>query len=105
MFDRAASRSECAGPDGLTALHFAAQADDAAMLRLLLEAGANPNAADRYGTTPLHLAATNGSAAIDRGADKSRSESERGADGRRNGADDGFAHRRRCRREGPAVAW
>jgi ankyrin repeat protein len=52
------------GPDGLTALHLAVQADDAPMMQLLLSAGANVNAADRYGITPLSLAATNGNAAI-----------------------------------------
>jgi ankyrin repeat protein len=52
------------GPDGLTALHLAVQADDAALAKLLLGAGANAKVADRYGITPLYLAATNGDAAM-----------------------------------------
>ncbi len=39
---------------GATALHFAV--DDAAKSKLLLDAGADPNAADRTGVTPLDLA-------------------------------------------------
>jgi ankyrin repeat protein len=39
---------------GATALHFAV--DDAAKVKLLLEAGADPNAADRTGVTPIELA-------------------------------------------------
>jgi ankyrin repeat protein len=49
-------------PDGTTALHWAVLADDAEMVRLLLRAGADASAANRYGVTPLAAAATNGSA-------------------------------------------
>ena len=49
-------------PDGTTALHWAARHDDLATGRALLAARANPNAANRYGVTPLSLACTNGSA-------------------------------------------
>lgn len=41
---------------GLTALHFSALNGMAGTTALLLEHGANPNAVDEYGDTPLHLA-------------------------------------------------
>jgi ankyrin repeat protein len=50
--------------DGLTPLLWAAQANDIALARTLLEAGADPNSANRYGISPLWLAATNRSAAL-----------------------------------------
>jgi ankyrin repeat protein len=50
--------------DGSTALHWAAHWDDSHLASLLVRAGANVRAADRYGVTPLSLACTNGSAAI-----------------------------------------
>ncbi len=51
-------------PDGMTALHWAAYHDDPATAKLLLAAGANAKAANRYGVTPLSLACTNGSAEL-----------------------------------------
>jgi ankyrin repeat protein len=50
--------------DGTTALHWAARADDADEVRRLLRAGAHADAVNRYGVTPLALAAANGNAAI-----------------------------------------
>ncbi|MBI4471288.1 MAG: ankyrin repeat domain-containing protein [Acidobacteria bacterium] len=51
--------------DGNTALHWASFRDDLQMARLLIQAGASVNAKTRLGDmTPLHLAATNGSAAM-----------------------------------------
>src|SRR5580698_6941821 len=50
--------------DGATALHWAVENDEAGLVDLLLESGANPNTADRYGLTPLYFAAANGNAAI-----------------------------------------
>lgn len=61
--------------DGMTALHWAAQADDAEMTRVLLAAGASVTATTRLGgITPLVLAATAGNAGVvqallDAGAD------------------------------------
>jgi uncharacterized protein len=53
-----------AGPDGTTALHWAAHHDDVAAAKLLLAASANPRARNRYGVTPLSLACTNGGAPL-----------------------------------------
>jgi ankyrin repeat protein len=47
-------------PDGMTALHWAAYQDDLELAQLLVRAGANVKAANRYGVTPLSLACTNG---------------------------------------------
>lgn len=48
--------------DGTTALHWAAHHDNLAAADLLMKAGANVRAANRYGVTPLWLACINGSA-------------------------------------------
>jgi ankyrin repeat protein len=50
--------------DGTPALLSAVRHDDLAAARRLLEAGADPNLATRYGVTPLSLAAANGSEAM-----------------------------------------
>src|SRR5687767_14984401 len=50
--------------DGMTALHWAVYHDDGETVGLLVQAGANVKAANRYGVTPLSLACTNGSAPI-----------------------------------------
>jgi hypothetical protein len=42
---------------GYTLLHWAAAVDDDTAVRILLDAGANPNARDIRGQTPLHVAA------------------------------------------------
>ena len=51
-------------PDGLTALHWAAQRDHTEIADLLIGAGANVNAANHYEVTPLALACTNASAGM-----------------------------------------
>src|ERR1700761_7397109 len=51
-------------PDGSTALEWAARNDDLETADMLLKAGANVKAANRYGVTPLELACLNGSAAM-----------------------------------------
>ena len=51
-------------PDGTTALHWAVRQDDLETADLLIRAGANAKAANRFGATPLSLASTNGSAAM-----------------------------------------
>ena len=50
--------------DGTTALHYAAHYDNLAAADLLIKAGANVRAANRYGATPLWLACVNGSASM-----------------------------------------
>ena len=51
--------------DGMTALHWAAMKDDAAIAQMLIEAKANLNPTTRLGSfTPLHLAAKNGNASV-----------------------------------------
>src|SRR5579863_5792706 len=51
-------------PDGSTALHWAVEGDDLEILEILIRAGANVNARDRYGLTPLYYAATNSNAGL-----------------------------------------
>ena len=50
--------------DGTTPLHWAVRSDDLAGAQRLLRSGANPSAANRYGITPLSLAASNGNAGM-----------------------------------------
>ncbi|HKY19915.1 MAG TPA: ankyrin repeat domain-containing protein [Vicinamibacterales bacterium] len=52
------------GPDGTTALHDAVHRNDIKTSEALIRAGADVNAANRYGVSPLALAATNGNAAM-----------------------------------------
>ncbi|MDX1561690.1 MAG: ankyrin repeat domain-containing protein, partial [Gammaproteobacteria bacterium] len=51
-------------PDGTSALHYAVEANDVALVERLLEAGADPTITNRYGVGPLYVAALNGNAAI-----------------------------------------
>jgi ankyrin repeat protein len=60
--------------DGMTALHWAVNNDDAEMAGLLVRSRANVNATNRYGVPPLSIACTNGNVALvrlllDAGAD------------------------------------
>src|SRR5437016_4953525 len=50
--------------DGATALHWATYWDEGDAVDVLLRAGANVNAANDLGITPLSLAAANGNAVI-----------------------------------------
>lgn len=53
-----------AAVDGTTALLVVADADDLETAQLLLTAGANPKAANRYGVAPITVAARNGNSAL-----------------------------------------
>src|SRR5947207_8164208 len=53
-----------AQPDGSTALHWAAHWNDADMVKLLLGAGADAKAVNRFSATPLSEAAQAGSTQI-----------------------------------------
>jgi class 3 adenylate cyclase len=55
------NRANIAGPNGRRALNYAAIRNDTAMIRALLDAGANINEANRTGFTPLHHAGEAGS--------------------------------------------
>lgn len=61
--DRAVDVNQTA-PDGAAALHWAAHRGDPELVDLLLAAGADVSAANRYGVRPIALAAENGDAAI-----------------------------------------
>ena len=55
---------DAAAPDGATALHWAVHRDDLRLVELLIAAGADATAANRYGVQPIALAAENGNAAV-----------------------------------------
>src|SRR5205085_6938049 len=50
--------------DGASALHWAVYRDNIELVDLLLKAGANVNAANREGTTPLFMASLYGNATL-----------------------------------------
>src|SRR5262249_28076761 len=53
-----------AGPDGTTAIMWAASNDDVELVRALIKAGANVNAKNKFGTSALTEASIIGSAPI-----------------------------------------
>ena len=52
---------QAAQPDGMTALHWAVRYDEVELAKRLCEKGAQVDATNRYGITPLWLACQNGS--------------------------------------------
>ena len=98
--------------DGTTALHWAAERDDLETAAMLVRAGANVKAANRYGVTPLSLACTNGSGPMIELLLKAGADPNAALPGGETAVDDCSAHRqsggsegaaccrRRCPREG-----
>jgi uncharacterized protein len=60
----AAAGPDAPAPDGTTALHRAVSINDVQKSEALIRAGADVNAVNRYGVTPLSLAAGNGNARL-----------------------------------------
>ena len=58
------ANANAAGPDGTSALHWAAHRDELEIATALIAAGARVDAVNRYGVTPLYLASENGNAAL-----------------------------------------
>lgn len=74
LLDEVEVDSAVAEADGTTVLHYAAELNDADLVRRLLESGADASARNRYGVSPIYIAALNGNADIvgqllDAGAD------------------------------------
>ncbi len=90
--------------DGTTALHWAVDRDDVAVAQMLVRAGANVKAANRYGVTPMYSAAVNGNASMIAAAHRGRRRRERGSARGRDAAHDRRAHRQGRRGEGAARA-
>ncbi len=72
------------------------------LVELLVRAGANVNAANRYGVTPLWLACVNGNAAVIEMLLKAGADANTVDAGGRDGADDGRSHRQGRGGEGAA---
>ena len=80
--------------DGTTALHWAAHWNDSEAVSLLLPAGADAKAANRYGATPLSEAAALGNARDHRATSQGRRRSQHPHHRRRrDGPDDSGARR------------
>ena len=88
--------------DGTTALHYAAHYDDAELVKRLIKAGADLNAANDYGATPLGEAAVTGDPDDHQGAARGRRGCEVDEQGRPDAAHGRRAHRQRRSREAAA---
>ena len=92
-------------PDGATAVHWAAHWDDVVIASELLRAGADPNAANDYGVTPLLLAAENGSAEMVAALLQGRRTSQCRPSNWSDGPHDGRTDRQGRSRGGASVGW
>ena len=91
---RAEGQVDAPQVDGTTPLHRAAyRDDDREAQNVLVRAGANVKAANRYGVTPLSLACTNGSGRMVELLLKAGADPNTHAARRRDGIDDSCAHR------------
>jgi ankyrin repeat protein len=96
LLERGADADDDAdNPFGVRPVHAASAAHDRETMRLLLEAGADPNLQQRGGFTPLHEAAHSDDVEmarllLDHGADPALAADD-GRDARRMAADDGSA--------------
>ena len=88
---------KCADADGTTALHWAVRADDSRSSQRCCAPAPTRKAANRYGVTPLSLAAINGNAAMIEALLAAGADAEQRGVARTDGADDGRADRQ-CRR-------
>jgi ankyrin repeat protein len=64
LLDTTSFDATAAEPDGTTALHYAIERNDLDLARGLIAAGAEAGAMNRYGVSPLYIAALNGNAEI-----------------------------------------
>ena len=88
------------GPDGTTAVMWAAANDDLELVRALIAAKANVTLKNHFGTTALTEAAIIGSAPILDALLKAGADPEHAQPGRRDAADGGGAQREGGRRPG-----
>ncbi len=91
--------------DGTTALHWAAHHDNVELVAGLIAAGADPNAVNDYGATPLSEAAVVGNPAVDRATARRGRRRQRARQGWANATDGPRARQQRRSGAAAARAW